>query len=373
VIEPTPGGLRFDFNSGSPPEETPTEPGFIGVPSFSSGLFDPTKGFGWESSPLGAGVTSSGGDLYQDRHQQSDPFGERTFAAVVHSNTDYTARLHFRSFDSHTGINVRNADDASQSASVDVSPFTPTVEQFVVSSDADGLLRLTFSGGGVEGWLINGLEIIRVPTGTPVDQLDFGDAAPSFGTMLSADGARHTIDPNGPYLGSTQPDAELDGHPSSNADGDDVSATDDEDDIVFTPTLLVAGHSATVELLAPNGGMLNAWIDFDQNGVFEAAEQIATDMALSTGLNIHGFTVTSTAVLGNATARFRINSGAALAPPAWPLTERSRTIRSRSPRRSTTRLSEKSTNSQTPRGYSLSMGNPSETTVWTSTFLARRR
>ncbi len=98
-------------------------------------------------------------------------------------------------------------------------------------------------------------------------QLDLGDAPDSYKTRLAVDGARHAI-VAGHSLGPAV-DSEPDGQPSTLADGDDLLSGDDEDGVTF-PGPLVAGSQATARVDGgPAGGELDAWIDFNRNGLFD--------------------------------------------------------------------------------------------------------
>lgn len=148
-------------------------------------------------------------------------------------------------------------------------------------------------------------------TVTSVDYYDFGDApAVTYQTLLANDGARHVI--GGPRLGATV-DAEEDGQPTTNADGDDTNG-DDEDGVVFT-TLLRSGTTAGVDVTASAAGLLSAWVDFNRDGDWaDAGEQIFTDRALAVGQNSLTFAVPGgTATNAGASyARFRISTAGGL-------------------------------------------------------------
>ncbi len=151
--------------------------------------------------------------------------------------------------------------------------------------------------------------------GEPCALLDFGDAPeiPRLGfyypTTLINNGARHTIVP-GVFLGSFI-DAEPDGQPSLNADGDDFNNLDDEDGVTFT-SLLVQGQLATVDVVASTTGFLDAWVDFDQDGTWiNAIEHIFASLLLSPGLNSLNFMVPATAAAGNTYVRFRFRTSTA--------------------------------------------------------------
>ena len=82
---------------------------------------------------------------------------------------------------------------------------------------------------------------------------------------------------------------------------------DDEDGVSFTGTP-IPGASATLDVSAPLGGVLNAWIDFNGNGTLEAGEQIASDLPLSAGTSTLIYSVPADAVPGDTGARFRITT-----------------------------------------------------------------
>ncbi|WP_245848481.1 GEVED domain-containing protein [Actibacterium ureilyticum] len=116
------------------------------------------------------------------------------------------------------------------------------------------------------------------------DLVDRGDAPASYGDP------RHAVVPE-IYLGAGLPDTETVPQNSLNADADDLAGIDDEDGIASFPVLVagttvpltVATHetlSLQLDLGLPvSSGITNLqlWIDFDQNGSFDADEQIATD------------------------------------------------------------------------------------------------
>ncbi|MCP3962133.1 MAG: DUF11 domain-containing protein [bacterium] len=155
--------------------------------------------------------------------------------------------------------------------------------------------------------------------GIAVLKPDYGDAPAPYPTLDGDDGARHQGGGRALRIG-TAFDTEVDGQPEASALGDDNSGIDDEDGVTFT-TPLLPGQAATVEVVVTDdgtAGLLNAWIDFDQDGSWEASEQIATDLAVTpvTGtqtLSV-GFTVPAAATLGQTFARFRVDSGGGLSP-----------------------------------------------------------
>ncbi len=140
---------------------------------------------------------------------------------------------------------------------------------------------------------------------------DFGDAPDSYGTLAASNGALH-LPGSSLQLGSLR-DGESDGHPSALANGDDLEGSDDEDGVQL-PAALIARLSATALVTASGAGRLDAWIDFNRNGVFESSEQIADNLLVAAGLNNVTFTVPATASAGASYARFRISTAGNLNP-----------------------------------------------------------
>jgi hypothetical protein len=136
---------------------------------------------------------------------------------------------------------------------------------------------------------------------------DFGDAPGPFPTLLSSNGASHGI-VAGFRMGQAI-DGDLNGHPTSGADGDDVLDQDDDDGVSFVSDL-VPGSSATLEVVIQNGaqppGVLQGWIDFDGDHAWNTpGEQVFADRAVSPGTNVLTINVPSWAQLGETYARFR--------------------------------------------------------------------
>ncbi len=200
-----------------------------------------------------------------------------------------------------------SADGTREGGEVAVNTFTegPQIHP-VVAQAPDGEFAVYWVGRGTdksEG--VHG-RIYRFP--------DYGDAPDTYGTSLTSimdGGARHAW--TGPYLGS-QRDREVDGFPGVSAQGDDLSMLDDEDGVGFASPL-VPGQQSTVYVNGSGGGLLNAWVDFDGNGVFDPDEQIATNLDLLTGWNPVTFQVPITAEAGSVSyARFRYSTMADLEP-----------------------------------------------------------
>jgi hypothetical protein len=148
------------------------------------------------------------------------------------------------------------------------------------------------------------------------EAVDFGDAPDTYGTTLAANGARHTI--AGPWLGDTSdyPDAEADGQPTANAQGDDNAGFDDEDGVwIATGTELVRGVATNYNLTVNGGGgVFQLWIDYDRNGVFDPIGELVTSTSLADGYHVLTITAPTNAVEGTSFYRSRISTLGGLLP-----------------------------------------------------------
>ncbi|MCB9941387.1 MAG: pre-peptidase C-terminal domain-containing protein, partial [Planctomycetaceae bacterium] len=148
--------------------------------------------------------------------------------------------------------------------------------------------------------------------------VDYGDAPSPYPTRLVDDGARHDV--VGDFFLGASVDVDFDGQPSALADGDDKDRLDDEDGVVFN-TDLVGGSNAMITVTASASGQLDAWIDFNQDGDWnDANEQIFTSRLLSGGQNVLTVNVPGIATPGNTFARFRF-SGSGNLRPTGPATD----------------------------------------------------
>ncbi|WP_377162888.1 putative Ig domain-containing protein [Prosthecobacter fluviatilis] len=109
---------------------------------------------------------------------------------------------------------------------------------------------------------------------------------------------------------------------NTTATGDDVTGSDDEDGVTV-PASLVTGTSGSITVNVTNSSgatvYLNAWIDYNRNGVLtDAGEQIATNTTIATGTSNSNrtvtFTVPATASMGTAGVRVRLTSTSSPGP-----------------------------------------------------------
>ncbi len=167
-------------------------------------------------------------------------------------------------------------------------------------------------------------DLAFVITGNPLQpELDFGDApdfptAIGYPTLLINNGARHII--GGPWLGDAPdaPDGEADGQPTVNADGDDLDLNGDDEDGAIIPVMYQGVPAYILLWVSGGGGVVEYWIDFNQNKVWEPAELIYNTYFPDGNYNMY-VTVPANAVVGQTYARFRISTAGVGSPtgPAW--------------------------------------------------------
>ena len=153
------------------------------------------------------------------------------------------------------------------------------------------------------------------PNSFPTNNFNGGEGAPAKHQIIAA-----------LRLGAVE-DAETDGQPNAQANGDDTGGSpDDEDGVVFA-TPLVPGQTACLRITAVNttgsNAYLQAWMDFNGNGKFDAGEMLTTGNFSAAGAIIpnggvnnapYCFTVPAGASFegGVLAARFRLSSAGSL-------------------------------------------------------------
>ena len=176
--------------------------------------------------------------------------------------------------------------------------------------------------GGEHTVVFNGIALTENFNFGNLPSRDFGDAPDSYQTTIASDGPSHGLTA-GLTIGANI-DRDLDGQPSALADGDDdngrlnvIDGTviDDEDGVrLLSP--LGPGDTAEFEVTLTNTSgstaFLQAWLDFDRDGVFESNEQFATDVSLGTGVHTIPVTLPGTVTPGTTYARFRYSQTAGL-------------------------------------------------------------
>ncbi|MBN2105354.1 T9SS type A sorting domain-containing protein [bacterium] len=176
--------------------------------------------------------------------------------------------------------------------------FTITEDPIPLPWDGGGR---TFHSGETEDHLLK--------VGSLSELFDYGDAPASYATLDSNNGPKHVI-VEGVHLGQgVSPDNN--GKPSKSADGDD-------DDGVQFLNDMVAGDTASIEVIASTAGMLKAWADFNQNENWDGDKEKVLDTEVDEGSNKLKFPIPDLAKEGMTYIRFRF-SGGVLKGPDGPI------------------------------------------------------
>jgi hypothetical protein len=160
--------------------------------------------------------------------------------------------------------------------------------------------------------------------------VDWGDLPdPAYPTLSANNGAAHALS-GVAYLGKCV-DAEANGQPDANATLDDTNATtprlgacatgnDDEDGVTFGTLTVGQPATASVDMTAFQNGsnvcFLNAWIDFNGNGLLtDAGEQIASNVQMVGGaVRTVNFNIPVAVTEASTGARFRCSTQSGLTP-----------------------------------------------------------
>ncbi|MDB6116997.1 MAG: Cna domain protein, partial [Verrucomicrobiaceae bacterium] len=191
-------------------------------------------------------------------------------------------------------------------------PFTPPIAATVGTVGVRARLTSTVSPGiaGADGVG----EVEDYVTTVTAATYDYGDSSLIATNASSVVNSRLT-------LGATV-DAEATPTTNATATGDDGINVDDENGIT-APSVLYKGVSTSIVVTVNNtsgaAAYLNAWIDFNRNGLLtDSGEQIATNISIANGTTAGTQTITFTtpagASTGNATIRLRLTSTASPGP-----------------------------------------------------------
>ena len=176
------------------------------------------------------------------------------------------------------------------------------------------------------------------PVATP-PEYDYGDAPDvvagsaedDYRTTALDSGAVHPLGiPNAPFLGACV-DADDGFAQGVSALADDLvsfgpvfgtcATPGDDEDGVTIPSSVNAGESITISVSASSGTddcVLDAWIDWDGDGVFEAGEQIASSQTIASGTNADLLvSVPASTTPGFVYGRFRCSSAGGLGPEGF--------------------------------------------------------
>ncbi|MCH2124197.1 MAG: GEVED domain-containing protein, partial [Pirellulaceae bacterium] len=246
-------------------------------------------------------------------------------AAAINSNVEIEAVDAFARVDQVLVQGVSQITDGSQPA-VAETPTTPEIPAQPAAILVDDVPAIRdIAGNALKPNRITGESRFTIFIGSG---LDFGDAPAGYPVLEEDDGARHTI-LAGFGLGNDT-DTDSDGIPSELSDGDDILGFDDEDGVtVIEPLTAVFGGKLNVFARGISaespGAFLDAWIDFDRDGVWSEAEHVIRSVtsdpvsapingALAGGDNEFVIDVPGSVDAGFVNARFRMSLEGGLQP-----------------------------------------------------------
>ncbi|PTB31671.1 hypothetical protein DAT36_15595, partial [Photobacterium phosphoreum] len=110
---------------------------------------------------------------------------------------------------------------------------------------------------------------------------DKGDLDDTYVTSMGVGGPWHTLDGGQIFIGAQAPDGDAVDQLSSVAEGDDNASTDDEDATISGGQEDDTDYSTTIAVTNTTGVnvYLNAWVDWNLNGSFEASEYFTATVA----------------------------------------------------------------------------------------------
>jgi hypothetical protein len=136
-----------------------------------------------------------------------------------------------------------------------------TLDQSIVDGTPNVAIR-DAAGNLLQPNRSNGTTVYEIFLGTAVD---WGDAASTYPVLSSANGASHQI--RGNLMLGTNISAETNGQPSALADADNF----DDGLVSFN---ISPGIQSSITVLAQGTGVLDAWLDANKNGIWEASEKL---------------------------------------------------------------------------------------------------
>ncbi|BAY82189.1 hypothetical protein NIES267_16680 [Calothrix parasitica NIES-267] len=192
--------------------------------------------------------------------------------------------------------------------------FDVPVDRIVVSHTP----RVFSAGGGTNGTIGAGDLQMCADLGDAPDTAS-NTSSNNYQTLVSDNGPLHII--NGPVgLGTLIDDGDTDGFGDGTDDNADASDDVGDDGVVIGGATLqgqsiAPGQSITLDIATAGSGKLNAWIDWNQDGDFDDAnEQVATDVTPNNNTISLPVNVPATATGGTTYARFRYSTQTGLTP-----------------------------------------------------------
>ncbi len=291
---------------------------FLDNPNVDYNAFIGGTIFGGEDESKGRNILPRAGNSAGSGF--SGPLGAGTYTIYIQQTgpaTRYTLDLEVTSVASQSlssyevsGVSLPSLFSAGPAIDVNGDlTFTPAADTFGTSTFQ---VRVLDDGGTANG----GVDASGFLTGTiTVEEVvvnrDYGDAPAVYAVLAADNGASHVV---GSLTLGVAIDAESDGQPTSNADGDGS----DDDGVVELASVIAVSDAATTSsflVTASEAGRVDAWIDFNENGVWsDTGEQIANNVVVSGGANTFSYVVPAGTAAGDKVVRFRLSSAGGLAP-----------------------------------------------------------
>lgn len=134
---------------------------------------------------------------------------------------------------------------------------------------------------------------------------DFGDAPQSFLDALTSDASHEAV---GPRLGATR-DTEATSQPSDDSNADGV----DEDGVMFGQIDIQQSLAAVnIDLQNAESAFVDAWVDWDQDGIWQDDERILNSAPVIAGMQTLNFVIPADAQSGATNARVRLSTAGGL-------------------------------------------------------------
>lgn len=283
------------------------------------------NGFDGSATAISSGFENifrvTGSSSTQDRLTGLDVFSRWIYRPAMSRYVDGGNRLFFSAIEELHGGTDRDLYNIMPSPDVQV-----TVKGDQPMAVPGDILTINFAGSVNPQWSYvgpgegsftfdNRMPVVYSEIET-LNVYDYGDALDSFGTLSASDGARHRLPAmTAPIFLGSQLDPEGNGQPSTAANRDDFVGAFDDEEGVIVPKVLIPHFRAAVLVTASAAAQLDAWIDFDGDGVFSNSERIADNLSVDAGQTRLEFTTPLDALPNvRTTARFRLSSSGGLDP-----------------------------------------------------------
>jgi len=244
-------------------------------------LVDPTLGFVLDTAPYGTAVTTT----MNVADWAFDATTNLIYAVQREGSFTYILNPYTGSVSTLTNVNIPSAVYGAMA--MDSSGFL-----YAFDNDTGNIYRITISVGTATGELFSTAPASGNNDGAACPLMDilidFGDAPDTssssgpddYSTLLANNGPRHQILPDHHLYLGTQITAENDAYQNADATGDDISqGIQDDGAILPLKTLLTTDTSySMMEYVTNNTGSdayLYAWVDFNEDGIFELNEAAA--------------------------------------------------------------------------------------------------